>query len=67
MLKEDKKEDFVTAANTSVGSNTSISSDRALGSTTPNCWLSFNPNLNIAPLVVTMTLWLRPEAIDCIL
>jgi hypothetical protein len=41
---------FVIVANTSVGS------DRALGST-PNWWLLLHPNPNTAPLIVTMILW----------
>ena len=72
MLKEDQKEgfhvgtlplgslatpfNFVTRANNSMGIKT-VSSDRALGSTTPNWWLMLRPNPNTAPLIVTMMPW----------
>jgi hypothetical protein len=29
--------------------------------------LSFHPNPSTAPFIVTMMLWSKPEAIDCIL
>jgi hypothetical protein len=57
---------FVIATNTSMGVKT-VSFDRALGSTTPNWWQLFHPNPKTAPFIVTMTLWYKPEAIDCIL
>ena len=82
MLKEDQKEGFhvvtlpssslptpltfVIIANTLLGVEI-ISPNRALGSTTPNWRLLLHPNPNMAPFIVTMTLWLVPEAIDYIL
>jgi hypothetical protein len=57
---------FVIATNTSVGIET-VSPDRALGSTTPNWWSLLCPNPNTTPLIVIMTPWLLPRAIDCIL
>jgi hypothetical protein len=54
---------FVTAANTSVGVKT-MSSDRVLGSPTPNWWSLLLPNPNTAPLIVTMMPWKSPEAIE---